>query len=68
MSPQNDQSSTSHLPPQELVDDVLARFDAYARIRAGRDSMFDASRSTPRQEQRAFDDLEQAVVRLRNTA
>ncbi|MEU5059954.1 MULTISPECIES: hypothetical protein [Streptomyces] len=68
MSPQNDQSSASHRPRQELVDDVLARFDAYARIRAGRDSVFEVSRSTPQQEQRAFDDLEQAVARLRSTA
>ncbi|MFB7421025.1 hypothetical protein ACFC1L_41405 [Streptomyces sp. NPDC056210] len=68
MSPQNDQSSASRRPRQELVDDVLARFDAYARIRAGRDSVFEVSRSTPQQEQRAFDDLEQAVARLRSTA
>ncbi|MET8404366.1 hypothetical protein [Streptomyces sp900116325] len=46
---------------------VLNRFDAYARIRGGRDSIFQSSRTTPQQEQRAFDDLAQAITRLRNT-
>ncbi|WP_326632959.1 MULTISPECIES: hypothetical protein [unclassified Streptomyces] len=67
MSPQNDPSSASHFPPKELVHGVLARFDTYARIRGGRDSIFESSRTTPQQEQRAFDDLAQAITRLRNT-
>ncbi|MGW4345235.1 hypothetical protein ACWEL8_09170 [Streptomyces sp. NPDC004690] len=49
-----------------MVHEVLVRFDAYARARGGRDSIFSASRTTPQQEQRAFDDLAQAVTRLRD--
>ncbi|MFE9953323.1 hypothetical protein ACFYRJ_38645 [Streptomyces sp. NPDC005531] len=67
MSSQNDPSSAPHIPPQELVHGVLTRFDTYARLRGGRDSIFQSSRTTPQQEQRAFDDLAQAITRLRNT-
>lgn len=51
----------------ELIDEVVVRFDAYARARAARDSLFATARTTPRQEQRAFDDLQAAVLRLRNS-
>ncbi|MEU7383936.1 MULTISPECIES: hypothetical protein [unclassified Streptomyces] len=64
--PQQDPSSAPRASLQELVHEVLARFDAYARLRRGRDSLFQASRTTPQQEQRAFDDLAQAISRLRN--
>ncbi|MEV6294921.1 hypothetical protein AB0M41_31830 [Streptomyces sp. NPDC051896] len=67
MLPQNDPSSAPQLVLQEVVQDVLNRFDAYARIRGSRDSVFQASRFTPREEQRAFDELEQSITRLRHT-
>ncbi|MFJ3671465.1 hypothetical protein ACIPSE_33880 [Streptomyces sp. NPDC090106] len=52
---------------QELaIRQVLIRFDAYARIRAARDSVLAASRAGPRDEERAFDELEQAMARLRD--
>ncbi|MEU5520568.1 hypothetical protein ABZ759_07650 [Streptomyces sp. NPDC047860] len=53
-------------PIQELIDEVVVRFDAYARARAARDSLFPTVRATPRGEQQAFDALQAAVVRLRN--
>ncbi|MFI8090830.1 hypothetical protein ACIF9R_21330 [Streptomyces sp. NPDC086080] len=53
--------------PQDLIEDVVARFDAYARARAASESLFPTARATPRQEQRAFDDLQAAVTRLRNS-
>ncbi|WP_405573408.1 hypothetical protein OG418_48900 [Streptomyces phaeochromogenes] len=67
MSRESDPSSAPGFSPQELVHDVLTCFDAYARIRGGRDSIFPASRTTPQQEQRAFDHLAQAIDRLRST-
>lgn len=67
MSLQNDPSSASHLPPAELVHGALTRCDTYARIRGSRNSIFESSRTTPQQEQRAFDDLAQAITRLRDT-
>lgn len=55
--------------PQELaVQEVLTCFDAYARIRASRDSVLAASRIGPREEERAFADLQQAVDRLRTAS
>ncbi|WP_327724997.1 hypothetical protein [Streptomyces europaeiscabiei] len=65
MSSQNGPLSAPDSSAQEVVQDALARFDAYARIRGGRDSIFLASRSTPQQEQRAFDDLALAMAGLR---
>lgn len=53
--------------PQDLIDEVVVRFDAYARARAAGESLFPTARTTPRQEQRAFDDLQAAVTRLRNS-
>ncbi|MEU5223616.1 hypothetical protein AB0G55_13290 [Streptomyces toyocaensis] len=52
-------------PPQDLIDDVVVRFDAYARARGARESLFPAAHASPRREQRAFDDLEAAITRLR---
>ncbi|MEU0823143.1 hypothetical protein [Streptomyces mirabilis] len=41
---------------------------AYVRIRASRDSLLSASRVPPREEKRAFDDLQQAISRLRTAS
>jgi len=66
MSSRNDASAPPPSTPQEIViQEVLARFDAYARIRGARDSVLAASRVSPREEERAFDDLQQAISRLR---
>ncbi len=65
--PRRDDSREPLPRPQELIDEVVVRFDAYARARAARDSLFPTARTTPRQEQRAFDDLQAAVARLRNS-
>jgi hypothetical protein len=54
---------------QELAaQEVLTCFDAYARIRAARDGVLSASRVGPREEERAFDDLQQAIARLRTVS
>ncbi|CAL9356397.1 hypothetical protein [Streptomyces pilosus] len=63
--PRRDASREPLPPPQDLIEEVVVRFDAYARARAARDSLFPTARTTPRQEQRAFDDLQAAVTRLR---
>lgn len=55
-------------PHERAVQEVLTRFDAYARIRAVRDSIIGAPQVGPREEERAFDGLRQAVARLRATA
>ncbi|MYQ82093.1 MULTISPECIES: hypothetical protein [unclassified Streptomyces] len=52
-------------PP--LVEQVLACFDAYSRARAARDGLFSSSRTSPHQEQRAFEDLRRAIEELRDT-
>lgn len=54
-------------PPSDLVDEVVVRFDAYARARAARDSLLPAARTTARHEQHAFEGLQAAVTRLRNS-
>ncbi|CAM5704530.1 hypothetical protein SALBM311S_00845 [Streptomyces alboniger] len=66
MSPQSDLPSMPQVLSQRLVQEVLTRFDAYARIRGGRDSILAASRTTGQQENSAFNDLAEAVDRLRN--
>lgn len=66
MSPQDDLPSVPECSSRELTREVLTCFDAYARIRGGRDSLLAASRTTARQEHRAFDDLAEAVDRFRN--
>ncbi|XIG72032.1 hypothetical protein C1N81_00505 (plasmid) [Streptomyces sp. SGAir0957] len=52
-------------PPDDAVADVVTCFDAYARIRSARNHVFNASRSTERDEERAFQELGRAVARLR---
>ncbi|MYS38991.1 hypothetical protein K388_06792 [Streptomyces sp. KhCrAH-43] len=53
---------------QPLVEQVLACFDAYSRARAARDGLLSSSRTSPHQEQRAFEDLRRAIEGLRNAA
>ncbi|MFI6023682.1 hypothetical protein ACIBCP_39330 [Streptomyces sp. NPDC051287] len=58
-------------PPTEqdlATQQVLACFDAYARIRARQDSVLGTSRAGPREEERAFTDLQQAITRLRTAS
>ncbi|MBT3150182.1 hypothetical protein HTV45_04645 [Streptomyces sp. CHD11] len=65
--PRQHESREPPYRPQDLIDEVVVRFDAYARARAASESVFSTARATPRQEQRAFDDLQAAVTRLRNS-
>ncbi|MEU0133017.1 hypothetical protein ABZ172_03095 [Streptomyces sp. NPDC006296] len=51
--------------PRDPVQQVLACFDAYSRARGARDGLLSAARVSPREEQRAFDDLRRAVEQLR---
>lgn len=58
------------MPPQcpasnDLIEEVLRRFELYARIRAGRDSLLHTQRSSAQDEDMAFQELEAAMVRLR---
>ncbi|MFE9687182.1 hypothetical protein [Streptomyces sp. NPDC006285] len=67
MPPRNSSSVPPSDSPQETaVQEVLTCFDAYARIRSARGSLLAASRVGPRDEERAFDDLQQAITRLRS--
>ncbi|MFE7708840.1 hypothetical protein ACFU6I_24270 [Streptomyces sp. NPDC057486] len=50
---------------EDLIDNVVARFAVYARARSARGSILGGTMATPRQEQQAFDDLQDAVARLR---
>ncbi|MBQ0850294.1 hypothetical protein J8N05_19080 [Streptomyces sp. BH-SS-21] len=62
-------SSPHPLTAQELAaHEVLTSFDAYARVRAARDGVLPSSRVGPREEERAFDELQQAIARLRTTS
>ena len=63
-----DPPHASSPPLLGLINEVVTRFDAYARARATRDSLLPATRTTPRHEQHAFDDLQAAITRLRNSA
>ena len=66
MSSRNGHSSPPPSTPQEIViQEVLTCFDAYARIRRARDSILTASRVGSREEEHAFNDLQQAIARLR---
>ncbi|MFG3246289.1 hypothetical protein [Streptomyces sp. NPDC048187] len=47
------------------MEEVIAAFDAYARIRKAGDGILTAVRFSRADEQRAFDDLQRAVTRLR---
>ncbi|MBO0914483.1 hypothetical protein J1C73_09215 [Streptomyces laculatispora] len=66
MSLQRPSSPPPSAPQEPVIQQVLACFDAYARVRGTRDSILPASRVTPREEQRAFDELRQAVGWLRD--
>ncbi|MFF2130600.1 hypothetical protein ACFVW1_35575 [Streptomyces olivochromogenes] len=69
MSSPNAPSTPPPPTPQErAVQEVLTCFDAYVRIREARDSLLSASRVGPREEDRAFDDLQQAISRLRTAS
>jgi len=69
MSLRNGLSSTPSPMPQEVViQEVLTCFDVYARVRGARDSVLAASRADPREEERAFSELRQAITRLRATS
>ncbi|MFC9282213.1 hypothetical protein [Streptomyces collinus] len=56
---------TQRPSPEELIEEALHRFDLYARIRAGRDSLLQTRRSSAQQEEKAFQDLEAVMARLR---
>ncbi|MET8583421.1 hypothetical protein ABZX39_21490 [Streptomyces collinus] len=58
------------MPPQrpasnDLVEEALRRFDLYARLRAGRDSLLQTQRSSAQDEDKAFQELEAVMARLR---
>ncbi|MFF5029818.1 hypothetical protein ACWERI_28445 [Streptomyces collinus] len=58
------------MPPQrpasnDLIEEALRRFDLYARMRAGRDSLLRTQRSSPQDEDKAFQELEAVMARLR---
>ncbi|MDT0438924.1 MULTISPECIES: hypothetical protein [Streptomyces] len=66
MPPQNGSPPQgSPLSPEAAVQEVLVRFDSYARVRGARDSLLSASRTGPGEEERSFEDLRRAVTRLR---
>ncbi|MFD9099129.1 hypothetical protein [Streptomyces collinus] len=52
-------------PSNELIEELLHRFDLYARIRAGRDSALQTRRSSAQDEEKAFRELETVMARLR---
>ncbi|MFJ3673379.1 hypothetical protein ACIPSE_43710 [Streptomyces sp. NPDC090106] len=64
-TPTGPSSVPSPTPQERAVREVLTRFDVYARIRAARAGVLSSSRVGPREEERAFDELQQAVVDLR---
>lgn len=69
MPTRNDLSPSPSPTPQDLaVQEVLTCFDAYARIRAARDGVLSATRISPREEEHAFGDLQQAITRLRTVS
>lgn len=65
-SPPSREPSRNDAPPPDAVAEVVTRFEAYARARAARDSLLPGARTGPWHEQRAFDDLQAAVARLRD--
>jgi hypothetical protein len=67
-SPSSGAPSQHDSPPPDAVAEVVTRFEAYARARAARDSLLPAARTGPWHEQQAFDDLQAAVARLRDSA
>lgn len=57
------------LPPESLlIQEVITTFDAYARIRKAGDGILTAVRYSSGDEERAFDDLQRAVTRLRTSS
>ncbi|MFZ4157433.1 hypothetical protein ACWEQ5_23800 [Streptomyces griseoincarnatus] len=67
-SPSSGAPSQNDSPPADAVAEVVTRFEAYARARAARDSLLPgAARTGPWHEQHAFDDLQAAVARLRDS-
>lgn len=69
MSSRNGPLSPPPPTPEELaVQEVLTCFDVYARILGARHSVLSASRTGPREEDRAFSDLQQAISRLRTVS
>ncbi|MGW0565977.1 hypothetical protein [Streptomyces tauricus] len=69
MPPRNSPATPPPATPQETaVEAVLTCFDAYARIRGARDSLLTAGRGGPRDEERAFNDLQQAITQLRTVS
>ncbi|MGW1139715.1 hypothetical protein [Streptomyces zhihengii] len=52
---------------RSLIDAVVICFDAYARVRGRRHSLLNAAHAGEREEQRAYEDLQRAVTRLRNS-
>jgi hypothetical protein len=67
MSPQDPSSPSPSESWEPVIGQVLARFDAYARIRNARDGILPVTRVTPQDELRAFNDLQEAVERLRDS-
>ncbi|WP_329111632.1 hypothetical protein OG724_27525 [[Kitasatospora] papulosa] len=60
---------TGHNPtpiPSALVEQALSSFDAYNRARGARSGLLFGPRASPREEQRAFDDLQRAIEKLRD--
>lgn len=57
--------SVPFVPQESIIQEVIGCFDVYARIRRTRDSIFTSVSFSPREEQRAYDDLQHAVARLR---
>ncbi|MGA5704968.1 hypothetical protein ACPCK8_00550 [Streptomyces cellulosae] len=66
-SPSSREPSQNDSPPPDAVAEVVTRFEAYARARAARDSLLPGARTGPWHEQHAFDDLQAAVARLRDS-
>lgn len=65
--PSSREPSQNDSPPPDAVAEVVTRFEAYARARAARDSLLPGARTGPWHEQHAFDDLQAAVARLRDS-
>ncbi|MBQ0850550.1 hypothetical protein J8N05_20475 [Streptomyces sp. BH-SS-21] len=67
-APTGPTSPPSPTAQERAAQEVLASFDAYARVRAARDGVLPSSRVGPREEERAFDELQQAIARLRTAS
>ncbi|MEW2571864.1 hypothetical protein [Streptomyces sp. NPDC047070] len=67
-TPTGPSSPPPSTPQERAAQEVVTCFDAYARVRAARDGVLSSSRVGPREEERAFDDLQQAIARLRTAS